>query len=1284
MTRSPFSPRLLTLLVAAILVGMLSLLPAMPAAAQNVTLVTNFNQERAATPYNAGPVGKAVAQGFTTGGAAILSSIDVVGRSSVPGPDNRFGQEAIRAELWSATSSGAPNAKIVSLTVPADAFADTETTRGGQTIIRTVSEHGASVSFAAPANTRLEANTTYFLVVYTDATGGDLLVDVTSSDNEDYGSRPGWSIADRANGGLGQRPNDGFLISPARTANSLLIAVHGRPVAAPATVTLSAYPAQVWEGQHSRITATLSHALPWDVNIPVHVSPCPSGSWCHYLHSSKNRAIRVRAGDTTGSLRVLHPDNSVRYENKVQSEGVTVTGPYVSLLTFRDADAEHEEVTISLKSDLPANVRAGAKTSLDFTVLDPDGMTMTLTADRQPAEGNTNSRITQTLEAGTYTIEATTNEVEQLGSFELTVAGLGGTLGEPQRTGNRCVETLSGDGTVNGSWAANCQSMVEGRGYARYYTFTLEEEAEVSINLESSVDTYLYLRSGDERSGSALREHNDIVVFEMPVTLDLGQPAPDGFYALVNTSASTATYSGSIPSTSNYDNCSRENPCPAIRDWTMEPRPQYHGTGDLEGLIAGGTLPEAPIGRPCAKFFSDGVCVRYVENPSESEWNSYQWQRVAWLKDWGGKQKKTIKITIGDDPEVDPGETIVLQATGYNFPVPVKNGKLESNKLTLTIKDNDGATDDTDAPILMGAVDTYARESGTGADSYARVPVWLNRPATQAVSVYYTTLTDTATVDVDYTLMQGTLTFAPGETRKEIRVPIKDDNLADSGEIFKIRLSNPTPSSLVRLADPEPEQAYAEVNVTIINDEADLEGLKLWGASAADAPFAALDIGAFDPATTDYAVTVPHGTTHAKIAGIEPQDAYLTLKAGIAGSTLTAVNSDTASPAVALAEGDTVLVVEATAPSGERKTYQVTVTREAPVNGAPAVAFPITDATIMNESGTHEVSLSGVFTDADGGATASSSNEGVATVSVAADYSTLTVTAQARGTATVTVTVADGDGGSVEDSFTVTVKAAPAVASAIADVSELGTGTTREVSLSGVFSDADGDSLTVTASSSNDAIAAVSVSADYSRLTLTGRGEGTATITATAQDSDGNGVSDAFDVTVVAAQPVNDAPTVASAIADATIASETGTHEVALSGVFTDADGDALTLSASSSDTAVATVSVAAEYASLTVRAVSAGTAMITVTAEDADGNRVSDTFAVTVSAPPEADAPGSASEQEQDEQEQDVVARYDANQDGVISLSEYRAAVSDLGNGVTVDDLVRIRQAWVDGGHQQ
>ncbi len=295
-------------------------------------------------------------------------------------------------------------------------------------------------------------------------------------------------------------------------------------------------------------------------------------------------------------------------------------------------------------------------------------------------------------------------------------------------------------------------------------------------------------------------------------------------------------------------------------------------------------------------------------------------------------------------------------------------------------------------------------------------------------------------------------------------------------------------------------------------------------------------------------------------------------------------------------------------------------------NAAPTVSAAIADATIVNQTGTQTVSLSGVFDDADGDSltiTASSGDEAVATVSVAADQSGLTVTAKARGTATVTVTAADGNGGTAEDAFTVTVKAAPGVASDIADVSGLEAGSTQEVSLSGVFTDADGDALSVTASSSDEGKATVSVSSDGSTLTLTGVAEGTATVTVIAQDSDGNPAMDDFAVTVVAQQqqppqaPPNRAPTVAAAISDATIVSESGTQTVSLSGVFDDPDGDSLTITAASDDEATATVSVAGDYSSLTVNAQARGTATITVTADDGNGGTVSDAFTVTVKAAP-------------------------------------------------------------------
>ena len=223
--------------------------------------------------------------------------------------------------------------------------------------------------FAAPANTRLAANTTYFLVVYT-VGDFDLRLDATQSNSED---KP---LSRTRLEHRGQRPSHQLpgVGVPGTSWNSqalyqLHIAVKGKQVVTPATVSLSASPAQVWEGASLplQVVATLSRAQSFDLRIPVEASPCPTGSWCNSLDSSKNRTILIPAGSTTGVLQLKGP---------------------------RDADADHEEATVSLKSSLPDGIRAGRKTSQKITVLDPDGFAMTITADRQPAEGGGVVKVT--------------------------------------------------------------------------------------------------------------------------------------------------------------------------------------------------------------------------------------------------------------------------------------------------------------------------------------------------------------------------------------------------------------------------------------------------------------------------------------------------------------------------------------------------------------------------------------------------------------------------------------------------------------------------------------------------------------------------------------------------------------------------------------------------------------------------------------------------------------------------------------------------------------------------
>ena len=161
-----------------------------------------------------------------------------------------------------------------------------------------------------------------------------------------------------------------------------------------------------------------------------------------------------------------------------------------------------------------------------------------------------------------------------------------------------------------------------------------------------------------------------------------------------------------------------------------------------------------------------------------------------------------------------------------------------------------------------------------------------------------------------------------------------------------------------------------------------------------------------------------------------------------------------------------------------------------------------------------------------------------------------------------------------------------------------------------VFNDPDGDALTYTASSSAANFATANISG--STLTVAPVSAGNATITVTANDNKGGIVSTTFMVTVSPA--ANRPPVVANAIPNQTLIAGGAAFTRDLNvtpAVFNDPDGDALTYSANSNATNVATANISGSM--LTVTPVGTGTATISITANDGRGGSVSTSFGVTV-----------------------------------------------------------------------
>ena len=95
------------------------------------------------------------------------------------------------------------------------------------------------------------------------------------------------------------------------------------------------------------------------------------------------------------------------------------------------------------------------------------------------------------------------------GAWSATVTGTTMPAPDPCVT---ALGTLTGTVTETGSWADDCDSVNRSGSYAHFYTFTLEAETEVTIDLTSEEDPFLYLLQGEGRDGTVgggERRHRD-------------------------------------------------------------------------------------------------------------------------------------------------------------------------------------------------------------------------------------------------------------------------------------------------------------------------------------------------------------------------------------------------------------------------------------------------------------------------------------------------------------------------------------------------------------------------------------------------------------------------------------------------------------------------------------------------------------------------------------------------------------------------------------------------------
>ena len=152
-----------------------------------------------------------------------------------------------------------------------------------------------------------------------------------------------------------------------------------------------------------------------------------------------------------------------------------------------------------------------------------------------------------------------------------------------------------------------------------------------------------------------------------------------------------------------------------------------------------------------------------------------------------GEASKTIRVPTVEDTAQEQTETFTVTLASPG------GATIQDGSATGTITDDDGPV--TALPTLNIADDTV-EEGGE-----AEFLVTLSRTSTETVTVDYATADGTATAGDDYTSTSGTLTFAPGEASKTIRVPTVEDTAQEQTETFTVTLGSPS-GATTRTAPP--------------------------------------------------------------------------------------------------------------------------------------------------------------------------------------------------------------------------------------------------------------------------------------------------------------------------------------------------------------------------------------------------------------------------------------------------------------------------------------------------
>ena len=185
------------------------------------------------------------------------------------------------------------------------------------------------------------------------------------------------------------------------------------------------------------------------------------------------------------------------------------------------------------------------------------------------------------------------------------------------------------------------------------------------------------------------------------------------------------------------------------------------------------------------KASEDEVTVEYQTAAGTAEEGVDYTAATGTLTFLAGSRREVIEVATIEDQEGEADETFRVELSGASGAI------LGDGAGTGTIIDDDGGTGTEDTPIEVSIADATVEEGGT-----ANLAVTLSRASQGALTVSYRTMDGTAQAGSDYTPVMGTLAFKVGSRRQVVRVPTRQDTLAERDETFTVVLTSANGATL--------------------------------------------------------------------------------------------------------------------------------------------------------------------------------------------------------------------------------------------------------------------------------------------------------------------------------------------------------------------------------------------------------------------------------------------------------------------------------------------------------